>query len=54
MIGKGSKAYDVIDLSQYNTEGMKGAWIGGVALAGGSAIIFVAFVNLFINPRLPD
>ena len=49
----GAKAYMVLDLTKDDIHDMVGAWIGGVFLATGSALIFVTFVNIFINPRLP-
>lgn len=33
---------------------MKNAWIGGATLAGAGAVIYVVFVNVFINPQLPE
>ncbi|KAJ7653297.1 hypothetical protein DFH06DRAFT_531204 [Mycena polygramma] len=53
VLGLGSFAYDVIQLVKTDISTMKTAWIGGVALASGSAILFVVFVNIFINPPLP-
>ena len=47
VIGLGSGAYDVIIITANE---VKGPWIGGVALALGSAFLFIGFVNLFINP----
>lgn len=47
VIGLGSGAYDVIIITANE---VKGPWIGGVALALGSAFLFILFVNLFINP----
>ncbi|KAJ7439336.1 hypothetical protein FB451DRAFT_1344268 [Mycena latifolia] len=52
-LGLGSFAYYVIDLVSADLTTMKTAWIGGVALAGGCSILFVAWVNIFINPPLP-
>ncbi|KAJ7176500.1 hypothetical protein C8R46DRAFT_1346538 [Mycena filopes] len=54
VLGLGSFAYDVIQLVPADIATMKAAWIGGVALAGGSCILFVLFVNLFVDPHLPD
>ncbi|GLB41079.1 hypothetical protein LshimejAT787_0902940 [Lyophyllum shimeji] len=54
VLGRGTLSYNVIDFISADIKGMKGAWIGGVALAATSATVFVIFVNLFINPRLPD
>ena len=47
------KAYMVLDLTNDDIHDMISAWIGGVFLAAGSALIFVIFVNIFINPQLP-
>jgi hypothetical protein len=47
------RAYHVLELTPYDIGGMRSAWIGGVFLGVGTALIFVIFVNLFINPRLP-
>lgn len=33
---------------------MTGAWIGGTFLAVISALVYVVFVKLFIDPSLPD
>ncbi|KAJ7715531.1 hypothetical protein B0H16DRAFT_1615740 [Mycena metata] len=35
-------------------EAFNAPWIGGVALASGCAILFIGFVNVLINPALPD
>ncbi|KAJ7856660.1 hypothetical protein B0H14DRAFT_710056 [Mycena olivaceomarginata] len=53
VLGLGRLAYDVIQLVDADISTMKAAWIGGVALAGGSSILFVGFVNIYINPPLP-
>lgn len=52
VLGWGSRAYNVIKLIEDDVPHMRAAWIGGVALAAGSAAIFVAFINLLINPQL--
>jgi hypothetical protein len=54
VFGWGEKAFFVISLTHEDVAGMKGAWIGGAFLAAGSVIICVIFVNLFINPQLPE
>ena len=51
MWGKG--AYTVLDHSPDVLDRMKSAWIGGVALAGGTAVGFMLFVYIFRNPKLP-
>ncbi|KAJ7768522.1 hypothetical protein B0H16DRAFT_318805 [Mycena metata] len=53
VLGLGSFAYDVIQLVPADISTMKTAWIGGVALAGLSSILFVLFVNIFKDPPLP-
>ena len=47
-------AYNVIALLPGDITSVKSAWVGGVFLSGGTAIIYVAFVNIFIDPPLPD
>jgi hypothetical protein len=54
VLGLGAQAFNVIILNHEDITGMKGAWIGGAFLAASSAVIFVGFVNLFINPALPE
>jgi len=44
----------VILLGHDDVAGMRNAWIGGAFLAAGSAMICLGFVNLFINPELPE
>ncbi|KAJ7025574.1 hypothetical protein C8F04DRAFT_1223272 [Mycena alexandri] len=50
----GKHAYNVIDVTTSDVEALNAPWIGGVALAGGCAILFMGFVNVLINPALPD
>ena len=47
------KAYMVLEITINDAGGMLSAWLGGIGLAIGSALVFVIFVNIFINPRLP-
>ncbi|RDB30039.1 hypothetical protein Hypma_013864 [Hypsizygus marmoreus] len=54
VLGRGFNSYNVVEFMANDILGMRGAWIGGVVLAAGSATMFVVFVNLFINPQLPD
>ncbi|KAJ7148670.1 hypothetical protein C8R43DRAFT_1008370 [Mycena crocata] len=54
VLALGKRAYNAIDLSPRDVAALKGPWIGGVALACGSATVFMAFVNVLINPVLPD
>jgi len=49
-----TKGFNVIHLVPNDIISMTRAWTGGVVLATSSAILFVGFVNLSINPRLPD
>ncbi|RXW13781.1 hypothetical protein EST38_g12071 [Candolleomyces aberdarensis] len=53
VFGRGSGAYNIIDWTTLNKAPMKNAWVGGVCLAGGTAFLFVGFVNVFIDPPLP-
>ncbi|KAJ7242962.1 hypothetical protein C8J57DRAFT_1366608 [Mycena rebaudengoi] len=50
----GKNAYTVIEVSPEDVAGLKAPWIGGVVLASGCAVMFMAFVNILINPALPD
>ncbi|KAJ7773431.1 hypothetical protein B0H16DRAFT_1660464 [Mycena metata] len=50
----GKHAYNVIDVTSSDVEALNAPWIGGVALASGCAILFIGFVNVLINPALPD
>ncbi|KAJ6551660.1 hypothetical protein B0H19DRAFT_1297417 [Mycena capillaripes] len=50
----GKHAYNAIDLLPADIAGLNVPWIGGVALASGCSILFMGFVNLLINPALPD
>jgi len=47
------KAYMVLAFTVDDAHDMKSAWMGGAFLAAGSALIFVIFINIFINPELP-
>ncbi|KAF7368914.1 hypothetical protein MVEN_00217500 [Mycena venus] len=47
-------AYNVIDVAPDAVAALNAPWIGGVALASGCAIFFMGFVNVLINPALPD
>jgi len=53
VFGLGDKAYNVIILTSGDVPGMRSVWIGAVVLALGSAFLYTAFVNIFINPPLP-
>ncbi|KAJ6475710.1 hypothetical protein C8R47DRAFT_985972, partial [Mycena vitilis] len=50
----GKHAYNVIDVAPADVAALNAPWIGGVALASGCAILFMGFVNVLINPALPD
>ncbi|KAJ7449294.1 hypothetical protein FB451DRAFT_755375 [Mycena latifolia] len=50
----GKNAYNVIDVTPEDVAALNAPWIGGVALASGCAVLFLGFVNLLINPALPD
>ncbi|KAJ2933687.1 hypothetical protein H1R20_g3443, partial [Candolleomyces eurysporus] len=50
VFGRGRGAYNVIELVASDVGPMKNAWVGGVCLAGGTAFLFVGFVNVFIEP----
>ncbi|TFK32299.1 hypothetical protein BDQ12DRAFT_707705 [Crucibulum laeve] len=54
VFGLGKHAYNVMEPTAVDVTDMRIAWIGGVCLAGGTAVIFTGFVNLFINPPLPE
>lgn len=54
VLGRGARAFSVILMSDEDRSGMRSASIGGAVLAAGSAIICVAFVNLFFDPELPE
>ncbi|KAJ6617543.1 hypothetical protein B0H10DRAFT_2032877 [Mycena sp. CBHHK59/15] len=50
----GKHAYNVIDVGPEDVAALNAPWIGGVALASGCSIVFMAFVSVLINPALPD
>ncbi|KAJ7219902.1 hypothetical protein GGX14DRAFT_532680 [Mycena pura] len=50
----GKNAFNAIDLLPSDIVGLNAPWIGGVALASGTSILFMGFVNILINPVLPD
>ncbi|KAF8199272.1 hypothetical protein K438DRAFT_1905951 [Mycena galopus ATCC 62051] len=53
LLGLGRSVYCVMQLVDADISPMNTARIGGVALAGGSSILFVVFMNIFMNPPLP-
>ena len=44
-------AFNVIKLMPEDIDSMKGAWIGGIVLASGTALIFVIFTSLVRIPQ---
>ena len=52
-MGLGKHAYDIISVASLDMGPLRTAWIGGLFLAAGAAIIFVGFVTLLINPPFP-
>ncbi|KAJ7449314.1 hypothetical protein FB451DRAFT_756169 [Mycena latifolia] len=50
----GKRGFNAIDILSSDVAALTAPWIGGVALAGGCAIVFMGFVNVLINPVLPD
>ena len=52
VLGRGSEmAFMVIQLMPKDIDTLKGAWIGGIALASGTALIFVIFTSLVKIPQ---
>ena len=54
VIGRGKSAFNVVKLMSADVPPMRNAWITGVCVAGGAAVLFVLFVHVFIDPPLPD
>jgi hypothetical protein len=54
VLGWGARAFNTILLTDEDKSWTRSASIGGAVLAAVSAIICVVFVNLFINPELPE
>ena len=52
VLGWGARAFGAIEFDHDDIVGIKAACIGGVVLATGTAMIFVAFVNYFL--RVPS
>ncbi|KAJ7720292.1 hypothetical protein DFH07DRAFT_308663 [Mycena maculata] len=50
----GKNAYNVIDVGPADVEALNAPWIAGVGLASGCAILFLGFINILMNPALPD
>ncbi|KAJ3983077.1 hypothetical protein F5890DRAFT_1525358 [Lentinula detonsa] len=48
-----AKAFNVINFNPEDLDSMRDSWIGGVFLAVGSAIVYVVFVNICIDPHIP-
>lgn len=53
VLGLGSEAYSVMSLKEEDEKKMRQAWTLSVALAITGALLFVAFVQIFIDPPLP-
>ncbi|KAJ7658956.1 hypothetical protein B0H17DRAFT_1096383 [Mycena rosella] len=53
VFGLGHLAYDVITIVPADIATMKGAWGGAVALTCVSSMLFVGWVNIFVDPPLP-
>ena len=50
VLGRGAQnAYNIIGTG-FNHGPMKGAWIGGIVLAGGSVFVFLFFLHLMLEP----
>ena len=47
-------AYNVISIGNDDLSALKDTWIGGAFMAAGSAIVYVLFIYVYINPRLPE
>ena len=47
VLGRGDQTYNII--TKYDYGPMKGAWIGGVVLAGGSVALFLFFLHLVLE-----
>ncbi|KDQ57919.1 hypothetical protein JAAARDRAFT_251628 [Jaapia argillacea MUCL 33604] len=50
VLGRGSRAYDVITDTEADLAGMRSAWIAGVLMALGCGTVFIGFVKLFLDP----
>ena len=46
----GRRAYYIIATGHYNYSQMRGAWVGGVVLAGGCVALFLFFLHLTLEP----
>ncbi|PPR04300.1 hypothetical protein CVT26_004055 [Gymnopilus dilepis] len=49
VFGLGKEAYNVIIPTQGDIASMRSSWIGGFCLAGGFAVCFIVFVNLYLD-----
>ncbi|KAF8798524.1 hypothetical protein BYT27DRAFT_7203011 [Phlegmacium glaucopus] len=54
VFGLRGRAYNVIILSLDEIISLRSVWLGGVSLAAGSAVLFLLFVNVYIDPALPE
>ena len=53
MLSRGANAYAVLELLPAEVEDMAVARIGGLVFSTGSVAIFLLFIAIFVNPRLP-
>lgn len=54
VMGRGMSAYDVIELVESDISPMKTAWVGGIILALGVDVLFLGFINVFLDTPLPE
>lgn len=47
-------AYNVILIGTGDVSAIKDTWIGGAFMAAGSAVVYVLFIYVYINPPLPE
>ncbi|KDQ64403.1 hypothetical protein JAAARDRAFT_166574 [Jaapia argillacea MUCL 33604] len=50
VLGLRSRAFDIVQATAADLELMRSGWIAAVTLASGCALLFICFVNLFIDP----
>ena len=54
VLAHGAAAYDVMELTDSDISDLKSAWTGGVVLATVMSAGYTFFVNIYINPQLPE
>ncbi|KAL1747510.1 hypothetical protein HDZ31DRAFT_80355 [Schizophyllum fasciatum] len=54
VLAHGAAAYDVMELTAGDISDLKSAWTGGVVLATVMAAGYTFFVNIYLNPQLPE